>query len=367
MLGHLGESQIAGSAGVAVPGEIGFTGAMAILPIRSERLLLRVMQPGDAAVLASYRDNPDTARFQDWPLPFTLADAERLLASQAHRDDLEPEDWTHVAIEHEGEVIGDLALGLETSRRRATLRYTLAPEARHRGFAAEAAGAMVDALFDRTEIRRIMATADDANPASMQVIEPLGFRFEGIAYKAAPVRSEWVDGVRFALLREDRAAWVSRVRTPPDRVELIELVHENARPYAELMTHRYHEEFVSPNPTSFRHALLPEEVDGARVVPWFRGIAADGLPVGFVMLAVVTETFPDPYLWRLMIDRWHQRRGIGGRVMSMLIEQLREEGHERLMLSWGVGPGSPELYYRRLGFEPTGNMIDDEFEAALVL
>lgn len=352
---------------LAVRGEIGFTGLMAVLPISTERLLLRVMQPGDAAVLVAYRDDPDTARYQDWPLPFTLEDAEQLLAGQAHLDDLDPEGWTQVAIEHEGEVVGDLGVGLDTSRRQATLGYTLAPAARNRGFAVEAAGAMVDALFDRTEVRRIVATADDANPASMQVIEPLGFRFEGIARKAASVRGEWVDGVRFALLRDDRAAWLSRVRTPPERVELVELVHENARPYAELVTHRYHEEFVSPNPTSFRHALLPEEVDGARVVPWFRGIAADGVPVGFVMLALVTETFPDPYLWRFMIDRWHQRRGIGGRVMSMLIEQLRGEGHERLMTSWGVGPGSPELYYRRLGFKPTGNMIDDEFEAALVL
>ena len=51
----------------------------------------------------------------------------------------------------------------------------------------------------------------------------------------------------------------------------------------------------------------------------------------------------------------------------MLIEQLRAEGHERLVLSWGTGPGSPELFYRHLGFEPTGNMIDHEFEAALIL
>ena len=36
------------------------------------------------------------------------------------------------------------------------------------------------------------------------------------------------------------------------------------------------------------------------------------------MLAVVTESFPEPYLWRLLIDRWHQGRGIGTRVISML-------------------------------------------------
>lgn len=340
---------------------------MAVLPIRTERLVLRVMRPGDAAVLAAYRDDLKVARYQDWSLPFTLADAERLLADQALLDDVDPEGWTQVAIEHDGEVVGDLAVCLETSGHRATLGYTIAPSAQHRGFAVEAAGAMIDAVFDRTETWRIVASLDDANLASMRVIESLGFRFEGIARRAALVRGQWVDDVQFAITRDDRAAWISRVRTRPQGVELVELVHETADPYATLATHRYQEEFVAPMSATFRHALLPEEVDGARAVPWFRGIAADGEPVGFVMLALVTETFPDPYLWRLLIDRWHQRRGIGGWVMSMLIEQLRQEGHERLMLSWGQGPGSPELFYRRIGFEPTGNMIDDEFEAALVL
>jgi RimJ/RimL family protein N-acetyltransferase len=340
---------------------------MAVLPIRTERLLLRVMRPSDAARLAAYRDDPDIARYQEWAMPYTLTDAERMLAGQAHLDDLDPEGWTQVAIEHDGEVVGDLGVCLETSEHSAIIGYTIAPGAQHLGFAVEAAGATIDALFAGTDTWRIVATTDDANAASMRVIESLGFRFEGIARKAVLVRGEWVDDVRFAITRDDRAAWLSRVRTRPERVELVELVHETARPYAELRTHRFQEEFVAPMSDSFRHALLPEEVDGARAVPWFRGIAADGEAVGFVMLALVSETFPHPYLWRFLIDRWHQRRGIGGRVMSMLIEQLRDEGHERLMTSWGEGPGSPELFYRRIGFEPTGNMIDHEIEAALVL
>jgi RimJ/RimL family protein N-acetyltransferase len=340
---------------------------MSVLPIRSERLLLRVMRSGDAATLAAYRDHPDIARYQAWSLPFTLADAERLLAGQAHLDDLDPEGWTQVAIEYDGEVVGDLGVCLESSEHRALVGYTIAPSAQHRGFAAEAVSATVDAVFAQTDTWRMVATTDDANTASMRVIEPLGFRFEGIARQATLVRGNWVDEVQFAITRDERDAWVSRVRTRPERVELVELFHETARPYAELRTHRFQEAFVAPMSDTFRHALLPEEVDGARAVPWFRGIAADGHAVGFVMLALVTETFPHPYLWRFLIDRWHQRRGIGGRVMSTLIEQLREEGHERLMTSWGEGPGSPELFYRRIGFEPTGTMIDDEIEAALVL
>ena len=196
-------------------GTVCFTGVMAVLPIGTERLSLRLMQGGDAAVLAAYRDDPEVARFQDWSLPFGLANAEGLLASQAHRDDLDPEGWTQVAIDHQGEMVGDLAVRAETSARRATLRYTDRATGAARGFATEAVAAMIDALFDRTEIRRIVATADDTNPASMRVIEPLGVPFRGHrAWRAAPVRGEWVDGVRFAILREDRAAWVSRRRRP---------------------------------------------------------------------------------------------------------------------------------------------------------
>ena len=90
---------------------------MAVLPIGTERLVLRVMQPGDAAALAAYRDDPEVARFQDWSLPFGLANAEGLLASQAHLDDLDPEGWTQVAIDHQGEMVGDLAVRAETSAR----------------------------------------------------------------------------------------------------------------------------------------------------------------------------------------------------------------------------------------------------------
>ncbi|HWC68188.1 MAG TPA: GNAT family N-acetyltransferase [Acidimicrobiales bacterium] len=340
---------------------------MAVLPLRTARLVLRLMHPGDAPAFAGYRNDPDVARHQDWTLPFTTGDAERLLAGQAYLDDLDPEGWTQVAVEHEGQVVGDVAVHLETSAQRAALGYTLAPRAQHRGFAVEAVGAMVDALFERTATHRIVATLDEANLASMRVVETVGFRFEGIARQAARVRGQWADDARFALLQDDRAAWLSRSRAAPEQIDLVELVYENVGPYERLATHRYQEQFVAPMATSFVDALLPEVVNGERVTPWFRGVTADGVPVGFVMLALASPAHPDPFLWRLLIDRWHQRRGIGGRVLGMLSGQLRAEGHRRLVTSWAEGLGGPAPFYGRLGFEPTGNLIDDEIEAALEL
>ena len=80
-------------------------------------------------------------------------------------------------------------------------------------------------------------------------------------------------------------------------------------------------------PESFADALVPEIVDGAPVVPWMRGVEADGELAGFVMLAEVTDAHPEPYLWRLFVDRRHQRRGIGDRVLALVVERLRAEGH----------------------------------------
>ncbi len=340
---------------------------MPVLPLATPRLTLRVMHSSDAAALAAYRADPEVARYQDWDLPYTEADAQRTLAPQDVLDDLDPEGWTQVAIEHDGEVVGDVAVGLQPERGAAALGYTLARSAQGRGFAVEAAGAVVDALFEHTGVHRIVATLDDANLASMRVIESLGFRFEGIARKAERIRGEWVDDARFSLLRDERAAWLARDLSPPTRVELVELAHETSRAYADLATHRYQEEFVAPMAASFRHALLPEMVDGARVVPWFRGITADGEPVGFIMTAEVTPDFPEPYLWRLLVDRRHQRRGIGRRAMEQLVDRLRAEGHRRLTTSWVPGTGTPEPFYRGLGFVPTGNLVDGEIEGALDL
>ena len=102
-------------------------------------------------------------------------------------------------------------------------------------------------------------------------------------------------------------------------------------------------------------------------MPWYRAVEADGELVGFVMCAEVTDAHREPYLWRLLVDRRHQRRGIGGRIISLVIDHAREQGATTLLTSWSEGPGSPEPFYRRLGFEPTGEIEDDEIVARLHL
>ena len=83
------------------------------------------------------------------------------------------------------------------------------------------------------------------------------------------------------------------------------------------------------------------------------------------MLAAVTEHHPEPYLWRLLIDRRHQRRGIGDRVLALLVDRLRAEGSSSLLVGWVPGPGGPAPFYLERGFVPTGEVDDGEIEARL--
>jgi diamine N-acetyltransferase len=119
---------------------------------------------------------------------------------------------------------------------------------------------------------------------------------------------------------------------------------------------------------SLAEALIPPVENGAVEIPWYRAVAADGEIVGFVMVARSQPApLPDPYLWRLLVDRMHQRRGIGGRVLDMVVEQCRQWGDTALLVSWVPGPGSPEPMYLASGFVPTGVVEDGEIEARLDL
>lgn len=337
------------------------------LPLRTERLTLRALTAADAPVLAAYRNDPEVARHQDWDLPVTGQHAEAFVASQAAVTGPVAGDWVQIGIEHDGELAGDVAVGLDDAGAVAMIGYTIRPDRQRRRIGQEAVTALVGALFDRTGVHRVAATVDPLNIASARLLERLGFRYEGCARAAAPVRGQWLDDDRYAILRSDWEAWWSRPRGRPAEVRLVEITPANARAVAQLATHRWQERFVATVTDSYRDALFPEEVNGVPVVPWLRAVTADGDLTGFVMLAEATAAHPRPFLWRLLVDRRHQGRGIGSRVIGLLAERLREQGHRVLLTSWFDAPGGPELFYHRLGFVPTGEVADREVQAALTI
>jgi len=203
--------------------------------------------------------------------------------------------------------------------------------------------------------------------ASAQVLERTGFLWEGqtklsffLDDRPEPENSD--DGW-YGLTKADREAWLNRETGPPDEVTLIDIDQENQQQVAKLATHKSQERLVAPVLISFANALFPDIEDGEPVSPRMWAIQADGDLAGFVMIAEQTEHHPEPYLWRLLIDRRFQRRGIGSRAVDLVEDYCRQRGATSIVVSWEEGRGTPAPFYLARGYVPTGERPYDEVEA----
>ncbi|MEU6866354.1 GNAT family N-acetyltransferase [Streptomyces sp. NPDC046876] len=117
------------------------------------------------------------------------------------------------------------------------------------------------------------------------------------------------------------------------------------------------EHLVSPVVTSLAEAY----VHGATA--WPRAIVDGDAVVGFVMafLDIAWDPDRDPAdirsgIWRLNIDAAHQSKGYGRFAVQAVTAELRARGAARAYVTWEPGPGTPEPFYRGLGFQLTGEL-----------
>jgi diamine N-acetyltransferase len=150
-------------------------------------------------------------------------------------------------------------------------------------------------------------------------------------------------------------------------VHLREITDDNRDAVCALHVRRRQKQFVASVSRSLRDAAAAPEAN-----PWYRAVYSGDEPVGFVMLS--WNVPPDrpgvigPYfLWRLLIDKHHQRRGIGRAVVTQVVDLVRADGATELLTSYQPGDGEPWPFYRQFGFQPTGEIDDGEIVLRLTL
>lgn len=150
----------------------------------------------------------------------------------------------------------------------------------------------------------------------------------------------------------------------PVTITLREITADNEQAVLALRTRPDQERFVSTVAYSLREAAANPQDN-----PWCRAVYADGVPVGFVMVA--WDIVPRPpqtvgpwFLWKLLIDHQHQGKGYGQEVVRQVIDLIRAEGAGELLTSYVPGEGSPSGFYTKLGFVPRGD-LDPEGEIIL--
>ena len=117
------------------------------------------------------------------------------------------------------------------------------------------------------------------------------------------------------------------------------------------------ERFVTGVVDSMLEAI---EDRAGRAIQW--AIYAGETAVGFVMIS--DEVAPDApdhiphYLWKLLIDHRHQRRGYGTATLDLIADYFPDRpGADVLSTSAGEGEGGPIPFYERYGFVRTDEIM----------
>jgi diamine N-acetyltransferase len=154
----------------------------------------------------------------------------------------------------------------------------------------------------------------------------------------------------------------SRVLGPEAVVSLCEITEATVLQICKLSAtlSEQQQKMVAPNAVSIAQAHFSDKA-------WFRAIYADEDPVGFIMLYDDAEK-AEYFLWRLMIAGPHQGKAYGRRALELLTEYVRTRPEAKeLLASYVPIEGGPEGFYRKLGFEPTGEVDDGEVVVRLPL
>ncbi|HYL58536.1 MAG TPA: GNAT family N-acetyltransferase [Candidatus Acidoferrales bacterium] len=175
--------------------------------LESPRLLIRRFRESDLASFMAYRNDPEVARYQSWE-SITRIEARKFIAQQIRNRPGVPGRWFQFAVELKdgGALAGDCALHvMKSAPRIAELGYSFARAYQHRGFATEAARAVVDYAFETLHLNRVIATTDCRNAPSVALLERLGMRREGHFIQNAWFKGAWCDEYQYAIVRDEWA------------------------------------------------------------------------------------------------------------------------------------------------------------------
>ena len=178
--------------------------------IQTARLELKSLALLDAETMYRYRSDLEVCRYQGWR-PQAVAEVEQFIRKIRNTGFNVVDTWYQLGIYLRAgrRLIGDLGIHfLPTDNQQTEIGFTVSPAFQRRGYAAEAVQALIGYLFQILHKRRIVASVDPRNIASIAFLEKLAFRKEAHFRKSLYIDGEWVDDVIYAMLHED---WKSEI------------------------------------------------------------------------------------------------------------------------------------------------------------
>src|SRR3569833_910749 len=176
------------------------------MELRTSRLLLREFCAGDRAAVLAFAGDAEVTRYTDWE-PICLHDTIAVLTEVVQDSRSLPRSRFGLAVvDREDErLIGSIELRITSeSHARGEMGYVLGSAWWGRGYASEAAAALLRFGFDELGLHRISATCEPDTAASARVLTKIGFHREGHLRDHLYLIGRWRDRLIYAAVCTDR-------------------------------------------------------------------------------------------------------------------------------------------------------------------
>ena len=179
------------------------------LPLSTDRMTLRLLQPDDFEALFAFLSLPEVAQYQYWkPM-------DRDLVAEKHADwmTLDGEEGRHLelgmVLKSTDALIGHVFLGFrDVAARQAEIGFTTHPDFQRQGLSFEVVHALVAAGFAHYGQHRIFGRCDARNAGSYRLMEKLGMRREAHFREHALFKGDWDEEYYYAILEDEwREKW----------------------------------------------------------------------------------------------------------------------------------------------------------------
>jgi RimJ/RimL family protein N-acetyltransferase len=174
--------------------------------IETERLLLRPWRDSDLDDLHAMRSRPDVVRYLYGDVRSREECAEMLAERRTQTSVAAEGDGLALAVERrqDGRVIGDLTLWLRSAEyRQGEIGFVFHPDAQGKGYAREAATALLGVAFGELGMHRVFGRTDGRNEASAALMRRLGMRQEAHFRENEIFKGAWEDELYFAVLASE--------------------------------------------------------------------------------------------------------------------------------------------------------------------
>lgn len=168
------------------------------MDIKTKRLWIRTFEVTDWKAVYTYTSNHDVMAYIPEG-PFTEEDAKEFV----HKNSGVHAEAFPVLLLEENILIGHMVFHRYFGEHTYEIGWVFNPAYHKRGYASEAAQAILDFGFGEMKVHRIIATCQPQNTPSYRVMEKIGMRREGYFKQCIPNGNDWWDEYYYAILNEE--------------------------------------------------------------------------------------------------------------------------------------------------------------------